>query len=373
MDRKLELVRQKVRRLELPETATAAAEEVIRAKGMVAKVETLRKEWFNDLLHETMDEEYKLAAADPAGHFLKWIAIRAAHRFHVTFRTLHSVADRYGAEVAHKLYVVTWPQEIAWAQRMRLDRNPFTATKAALFLRETEGAPARTFSAIADIYSEAIMRVGYSESEVQELSAEEIRFASELPEFAPLFQRYAARAYADTLAKMTRDQVERLAARAAADENTERRQFAGEGIARKTMRSPMRRSIAMIRSAIGFGLGANELFMAERAYLKKVASGEIEVEPGMRTADAGFMRLLADRARLRSVLDMEPLPDPAESLDALQIARLDARFIDALPPSFQPLACSKAQLDAWKEDVVYGRRAHPYDPVSDLGFKLLGA
>jgi hypothetical protein len=291
----------------------------------------------------------------------------------VTRRTVAAVGGKYGTDTATKLSIVIWPQEIAWAQRMRLDPNPFTATKSALFLRETVGNPSKTFAAISDIYSDAIMRVGYLDSPVQDLSAAEIRFAADLPEFAPLFQRYAARAYADTLKNMTRDQVEKLAQRAAAEENEDRRLVAAEGIARGAQRSPMRRSVSTIRTAIAFKLDSNTTFLLETAFIRKVEAGEVDIEPGQRTADAGFLRLIADPAQRDMVLSMESLPTTADYMDTWEIAHLNGTFLDQLPPSYKPLACNKAQLESWQESVVTGKRPCPYDAVSDLGFFLLGA
>jgi hypothetical protein len=375
IDRKVDLLRQQVALLALKPETMKAAESIVKANRMVSKVvDPLRKEWLNDMVTHPNDGEFRLAASDPDGHFLKWIDLRSKRPYHVTRRTVLAVAEKYKeTNIATKLSIVIWPQEIAWAQRMRLDANPFTATKAALFLRETLGNPSKTFVAIADIYSEAVKHAGYSDSPVQDLSADEIRFASELPEFAPLFQRYAARAYADTLKNMTRDQVEKLAQRAAAEENEDRRLFAAEGIARGAQRSPMRRSVSTIRSAIAFRLDSNTTYLLEKAFIRKVEAGEVDIEPGQRTADGGFLRLLADPAQRDAVLSLESVPSAAEFMNTWEIARLNASYIDQLPPSYKALACTKAQLENWQEAVVMGMRPCPYDAVSDLGFFLLGA
>ncbi|MBY3433773.1 hypothetical protein HFN89_06375 [Rhizobium laguerreae] len=374
IDRKMDLLRQRVASLSIKAETIEAAERIVKANRMVSKiVEPLRKEWLNDMITHPNAGEFRLAASDPDGHFLRWIDLRSRRPYHVTRRTVASVGEKYGTDTASKLSIVVWPQEIAWAQRMRLDPNPFTATKSALFLRETLNNPSKTFSAMADIYSDAIMRVGYTDSPVQDLSAAEIRFATELPEFAPLFQRYAARAYADTLKNMTRDQVEKLAQRAAAEENEDRRLVAAEGIARAAQRSPMRRSVSTIRTAIAFKLDSNTTFLLESAFIRKVEAGDVDIEPGQRTADAGFLRLIADPAQRDAVLSTENVPSTAAYMDTWEIAHLNASFLDQLPPSYTPLACGKAQLGSWQEAVVTGKRPCPYDAVSDLGFFLLGA
>lgn len=373
-DRKLKLLRARVAALAVSPETIARAEEILRANRMTAGVvDSLRREWLNDMLSHPDVGEARLAASNPDAHFLRWIEARSRKRHHVTRRTVEQVAAKYGSETASKLAIVIWPQEIAWAQRMRLDPNPFTATRAALFLRETEGNPSKTFTALADIYSDAVMRVGYLDNPVQDLTAEEIRFSDDLPEFAPLFQRYAARAYSERLENMTRERVEQLAARAAADENNERRLYASATVARLAVKSPMRRTLSVIRTAMSFGIDSNSTYLLEQALLRGVRAGEVAIEPGQRSADGAFLRLLADADQRKAVLAMEPLPSSADYMGIWEIANLDASFIDTLPPSFKALACTKSRLEAWQEEIVECTRPCPYDAVSDLGFYLLGA
>ena len=374
INRKMNLLRERVASLSLSPDTIEKADAVLKSNRIAAKiVDDLRREWLNDMLTHPNAAEFRLAASEPNVHFLKWIEVRARHPYHVTRRTVAAVGEKYGADTASKLSIVVWPQEIAWAQRMRLDSNPFTATKAALFLRETVGNPSKTFAALADMYSDAIMRVGYLDSPVQDISAGEIRFSASLPEFAPLFQRYAARAYADKLKNMTREQMEKLAARAATEENEDRRLLAATDIARGAARSPLRRNLSTIRTAVMFKLSSNETFLLEKAFVRRIEAGEVDIDPGQRSADSGFTRLLADTEGRKTMLAMEPLPSSAEYMDLWEIAHLDRDFISKLPPSYKPLGCTPSSMESWQEAIVEGRRACPFDAVSDLGFFLLGA
>lgn len=374
INKKLDLLRGRVASLALSPDTLSKAEEIVKSNRMMAKVvDPLRREWLNDMLTHPNAGEFRLAVSDPDAHFLKWIETRSRFPYHVTRRTVEALSQKFGADTASKLSIVVWPQEIAWAQRMRLDPNPFTATKAALFLRETMGNPSKTFAALADIYSDAIMRVGYLDCPVQDMSAAEIRFSSTLPEFAPLFQRYAARAYAETLKSMSREQVEKLAARAAVEENEDRRLVAASDIARGALRSPMRRNLSTIRTAVMFKLSSNSTFLLERGFLRKVEAGEVDIDPGMRSADAGFMRLMADAPSRDAVLAMEAIPSDKDYMDIWDIAHLDMEFVSALPPSFKPLAPTSKQMEGWQEAIVEGKRSRPYDAVSDFGFYLIGA
>lgn len=371
IDRKIELLRQRVTSLQLSERTLADAEEIVRTSGMSAKmVDTLRREWLNDMVSHPNPSEFRLAAADPNLHFLNWLKSRIRHRYHVPRRTVAAVSERYGADAAAKLSIVIWPQEIAWAQRLRIDSNPYTSTKAALFLRESEANSAKVFPALSDIYSDAVTMTGYLDSDAQDLSPDEIRFMGELPDFAPLFLRYASRAYADTMKNMTRDQVERLAARAAAEENVDRSRLSAAKIANSNQRAPLRRSVPMIRSAAAAGLDANGMYLLETAFNRLLAAGEIEIDPGMRTADASFIRLLNDKTQRSRLIGMEPLPPTSERMDGLDIARLTRSFCDFLPSS---LKCRPEDFERWQASVVEGSRPLPHDARSDLMFFLLGA
>lgn len=374
VDRRLELVRSRLSQLHLPDEALGRAAEVVReARLPETMVEVLRKEWLNDMVLHPDAGEFRLAASDPSGHFVKWLRARAAHPYHVSWRTVDQVAERYGAENASKLHIVVWPQEIAWAQRTRLDANPFAATKAALFLREAAALPSKLFRVVADLYSDAVTTSGYMDHEAHGLSADEIRFSDSPPEFSPLFLRHAAREYDERLRAMTREQVDRLAARAREDESADRRAAASRRAIRHLERAPFRHSVPMIRSAITFSISPNEAFQIERAFVRMLESGDVGVEPGDRTADGEFLRLIADRSRRKRALSMQPLPAPEARPDALDIARLDAGFLSSLPASFAALDASVARLQDWKTAVIEGGRTVPFDPISDFGFFLLGA
>ena len=374
IDRKIDLLRERVLSLSLSDSIIPQTELMIKKSGLpTSTAESLRKEWLNDMLSHPSSAETRHATSDPSDHFLKWLEERVKHRYHVSRRTVSAIANNYSPEIASKLSIIIWPQEIAWAQRMRLDKNPFTATKAALFLRDIESNPSKVFISIAGIYSDAVMTNGYLDNEVQDFTADEIRFAVNIPEFAPLFQRYAARAYSDALKAMSRDQLKKYASRAADDENNDRRRIASENISRRNTRFPMRYSISIIRSAIAFKLDANKLFLLEKAFNRLLENGEVDVEPGMVTADAGFLKLLANKDRRTSILDMEELPPAADCRTAWDIIHLNAGFSIKMPGGLVSLKVSKDQFSQWQEDVVEGKRPLPYDEYSDIGFFLLGS
>lgn len=372
VEAKAALLRRRVAALALPANAMETAQKVIEAAGMrlPGAAEELRKEWLNDMVAGTDAAEFRHAARDPGKHFVAWIGERAKNRYHVTWRAVDSVARRLGADVASKLILVSWPQEIAWAQRLRLSDNPVIATKAAMFLREAEGSPAKVFGKISDLYAEAVVRLGYSESPAQDLSPFDIRFGTSLPDFNPLFLRYAARNYAQ-IGSMPRERLEKLAARAARDERQERLAVASETAVSAARRFPMRRMLSTVTLAAGLGMSANQLYLAEEAFLARLSAGAIEIETGGRAPQAAFVAAIASPEERMALLAQAATPDLEETEVLWDIANMDRRWLDRLPESYSKWSHRWASaMEGWQAAVVHGEREAPYDPISDFGFYL---
>lgn len=373
VEAKAALLRRRVAALALPDGTMEKAEETVAAAGMrlPGAAEELRKEWLNDMVAGEDAAEFRHATRDPGRHFLAWAAERAKNRFHVTWRSVDAVALRLGADVASRLILVAWPQEIAWAQRLRLSDNPVAATKAAMFLREAEGSPARMFSRIADIYAEAAVRAGYLESPAQDLSPADIRFGAAVPDFNPLFLRYAARAYAQIVGSMARDKLEKLAARAARDERQERAEIAARSAVAAARRFPMRRMLSTLTVAAGLGMTSNELALAEQAFLERVAAGGVEVDSASRSLQAAFVAAIADPLSREALAAEAPVQDSDEAGTLWEVANMDRRWLARLPESYSKWAHRFAEaMPEWQAQVVHGLREAPYDTVSDFGFYL---
>lgn len=371
---KAALLRKRVAALSFPEERLAEAQAIVHAAGMRLPdaVATLRKEWLNDMVATTDSAEFRHASRDPAAHFLAWVRERAKNRFHVSWRAVDAVAARMGPEVASRLALVTWPQEIAWAQRLRLAENPVTATKAAMFLREAEGNPSRMFSKIADIYGDVFAKAGYSDHVAQEISPSEIRFADAVPDFNPLFLRYAARSYAEVLSSMPRDRIEILAARAARDERQDRDEIAALAAANATRRFPMRRVLAIISAAIAMGISPNELFLLENGFLKQVEQGSVEVAEGGRTPQAAFVTAISNDTKRAELVATSVRPDVEDAEIMWDVVHLDRRWLDAMPESYRKWSHVWVRLmENWQADIVEERREAPFDLISDFGFYLM--
>lgn len=371
------LLRRRAAALALSPDDFARAEEAVRNAGMrlPGATETLRKEWLNDLVASKDGAEFRAAARDPGGHFLRWVSDRAKDRFRVSWRAVEAVSQRIGQEAAARFAVVVWPQEIAWAQRTRLSDNPMSATKAAMFLREAEGNPSKVFTGLSDIYADQALKASYSESPVHESSPDEIRFADDIQDFSPLFLRYAARAYAEILHTMPREKIEALGARAAREEEADRRRIRSASAALRARRFPMRRILTVIASATSMGLSPNEVYLLEDAFLSALDAGEIGTEPGNSVPHAEFIACISD-PEARALLGASvPCPEPVPSETLWEVANLDLRWIETHPASWGErwsLPARRAAFLAWQEEVVNEARETPLDPMSDFGFFLMG-
>jgi len=377
VEAKTRILKRRVEALQLPEGTMKEVEQILQAEGMKlpGAAEALRVEWLNDMVAHESAAEFGHAARNPRQHFVEWARVRAKRRYHVSYRSVGVVERRLGSSVATQIAMMVWPQEIAWAQRMRLDRNPLVATKAALFLREAEGQPGKVFEKIADAYSNACLKPDYADHPAHSMSASEIRFSSFVPEFTPLFLRYAARAYADRLHGMTRETLAKLAAVASRDEQEDRDTEAGRQSARIAQLSPMRRMLPVISAAHSARMSPNELCQLEKVFVTLLERGSIKVEAGTGSPHATFMSVIADPARRNGMLLASPARGAGEDPDSLawEVVNLKAgAWLPTLPESFARMATRLAPaMEAWQIEIAEERREAPLDAVSDFGFFLV--
>ncbi|NTF17233.1 hypothetical protein G6L37_02155 [Agrobacterium rubi] len=372
---KVSLIQKRVSALGFSERVFKDADRIVEKSGMTLPgiVDELWKEWLNDLVATTNGAEYRTAARDPGGHFLDWLRVRATRRFHVTWRAMDKLSRAYGPEVATHFTSIIWPQEIAWAQRMRTFDNPHVATRAALFLRETEGKPSKTFEALSDIYAETIRTIIEIDSPAKDLTPEEIRFSENLPDHTPMFLRYASRAYKDVLDPMDRERIELLADRARRDEMADRAAGIARQMAAAARLNPMRQSTSVISAAISLGIGPNELYLAETAFLDRLERGDVVIEPGLRTPQMAFITAISDRKSRKVLVSSSISPEIDPPVDIWEVANLDRRWLADLPQGFSVFQGLRASFESWKLAIVQGSRNIPYDRISDFGFFISGS
>lgn len=372
---KASLISKRVSALAFSERVFVDAEKIVTRLGLKlpGAAKELWKEWLNDLVATTNTAVFRAAARDPGGNFLEWLKVRATRRFHVTWRALEKLSRTFGPEIATRFISIVWLQELAWAQRMRLFDNPHVATKAALFLRETEGNPSKTFSALAEIYADVATRLSDFDNPAQELAPESIRFDDDLPDFTPLFLQYASKAYKDVLSRMDRSMIQKLADRARSDELSERDLETAREMAATTRLFPMRQVTSVITAAISFGIGPNELFLIENAFIDRIERGETRIERGVRTPQTIFLTAIADRKNRKMLVSASISPEIDPTADIWEIARIDRRWLDCLPSGYRVFPGLRDLLEQWKLEIVEGRRNIPYDRISDFGFFITGA
>ena len=370
--KKASLIARRVSALAFNERVFRDADRIVERAGIRTPDarQELWKEWLNDLVATENSAEYRQATRDPGLHFLEWLRVRATRRFHVTWRSLDKLSRSYGPEIATYFASVVWPQEIAWAQRMRLFDNPHVATRAAMFLRETEGKPSKTFDALSMLHADAIRSLGAEDETARALSPQEIRFGEDLPDFTPLFLQYAGTAYREVLESMDRQKIELLAARARRDEMVERDLDMARSLAASTRASPMRHSTSVISAAISLGVGPNELYLAETAFVERLERGDLPVERGLRTPHAAFVAAISDRKNRRALVSASIAPELDPNVDGWEIAHLDKRWLEGLPKGYSAFPGRPRLLEEWKEAIVEGRRNIPYDRISDFGFYI---
>lgn len=369
-DVKANLLRKRVSRLQLAPETMAKAESVLAetALSMAGAAEQLRKEWLNDLVASTDAGAFSHATRDPDNHFLAWLKDRARNPFHVSYRAVDSLAQRLGPEIAARVALVIWPQEIAWAQRFRVSENPVTATKAAMFLREAVGNPSRLFGKIADLYGDALIKSSYSDHIAHDYSPIDIRLEPDMPEFSPLFLTYAARSYSDLLLEMPREKIEALANRAHKDEMNDRGLIEAQNALEKIERFPMRRMQSVVSLSISLGLTPNSLFLAETGFLSLLKDGEISIVDDAVATFASLLSSDIDRERLIHLGDK-----PTIDAEEIQwgIAHLDKNWLSKLPSSQQKEGKSLLPyMEKWQFAIVEDQRETPYDPISDFCFFL---
>lgn len=368
--RKVALIQKRSAALNFSDRVFNDAERIVQKAGLTLPgiVEELWKEWFNDMVGTRNGSEYRKAARDPGGHFLEWLRVRATRRFHITWRAIDKLSRAYSPEVAAHFTSIIWPQEIAWAQRMRTFSNPHVATRAALFLRETEGKPAKTFEALSEIYADTVRTIVDIDSPAADLTPAEIRYGEDLPDHTPLFLRYAAKAYKERLDPMDREKLELLADRASRDELSDRALGIAKKMAAAARLNPMRQSPSVISAAISLGIGPNELYLAETAFLDRLERGEVTIEPGLRSPQLAFINQISDKKSRKVLVSASIAPEIDPPVDKWEIANLDKRWVADLPTGFAVFGALRAKLEIWKSAIVDGQRNIPYDRVSDFGF-----
>lgn len=346
-----------------------AADQKIQRK----RVERYYQEWLFEMADSARNDDYFLATRNPQEQFSRWVAARILDPFFVSKGIRDILYQRYQVDVANKIFMIIWPQEIAWAQRFRLDSNAYTATKAALFLSQAQDDTKSVFLSIADLHAEAFMTMDYNRSHFQEMSPEEIRNSPELADFTPLFLMHANRNYVEKLSKLTATDFEKYASVAAQLEKNERQGVMRLRLVAHARKFPLRRTLPVLATARTHNISPNELYLLEEYFLHQVEKKEIEVIPGSDTALPIFIAFISDRRGIkRTIMEAANFAGPAaKAIDQLGVLNLRNWWIDQLPDGYRNLGNLVTGFSEWREAMIDETRKMPFDPVSDFGYFLL--
>jgi hypothetical protein len=346
-----------------------AAEHKVQRK----RVERYYQEWLFEMADSARNDDYFLSTRNPKEQFSRWVAARISDPFFVSKGIRDILHQRYQVDVANKIFMIIWPQEIAWAQRFRLDSNSYTATKAALFLSQAQDDTKTVFLSIADLHAEAFMTMDYNRSHFQEMSPEEIRNSPELADFTPLFLMHANRNYIEKLSKLDSADFQKYATVAAQLEKNERQGVMRSRLVDHARKFPLRRTLPVLAAARAHNISANELFLLEEYFLDQMEKKLIDVVPGSGTALPIFVAFISDRRGIkRTIMEAANFAGPnAKAIDQLGVLSLRNWWIDQLPDGYRNLGNVVTGFSEWREAMIDEDRMMPFDAVSDFGYFLL--
>ncbi len=207
------------------------------------------------------------------------------------------------------------------------------------------------------------------------MSPDEIRNSEELPDFTPLFMRYANHAFEEKISSLTPAMFEQFAKRAALDETSDRQRDMRLQIVEQARRFPMRRFPSVIATARKHKISPNEIFMLEAYFLGQIEDGKMDIPPGSVSAIPLFISFLTDRKLVRaSLLEAAKFSsDIALPTDVWSVVNLQRGWLEQLPSSYREVCDLLMPFQAWKSAVVEGKRPLPIDAVSDFGFFIMEA
>jgi hypothetical protein len=363
-----------VRSLRVSPATMDRSRSVAEAAGVMdaEAAQKLYREWVNDLVAFVGHPQMAEAARNPDHAFLQWLGSRLTNPFHVTCRAHDAVRARYGGEAALLFAEVRWPQEVAWAHRMRGHDNDRIVFLAGMWLKAAKRDPAKLFRGLVRCYAEeASLDPHYARSDVHLCDAGEIRGgAVDDRHWRPLWLRFAEREFGPMANGMPRQKLTLLAQQVRETEFRERLADKRSGWAGRLRAARPALMLAVLQAAIDHGLSSDDLAAAEKAFIADVESGAVDIDGQPHPAWRLFLRTLPDWQ------GRSPVPDPGEAEERVAAVQgMSPAWTDALPADFLRLgAADQRRLLAWFDAVASDRtRAAPSDPAVDYGMWLVAA
>ncbi len=377
------LVRKRADALGLDRAARRAAEDLVAHASQRMSEETginrafsevrLYKEWRNDLLAKPGDDQNPWAriTADPATPYMGWLDWRLAHPFHVSYRVVDAAARRMGVSTANLLVDIRWPQEVAWARRIRKSADERDVLVGHRFLLAAIADASSEFAKLAGAYAQASDDPAYVLAPEHDYAADEVAAGYGSPDFGPLFLRHGRAVLADRLGRMSAKELRASAAVARRSEDTERGNRARRRAAANVRAANMARSPGIISIAVEAGLGADGLVDAQAEFARLVEAGAVPVPPDVGLPYEEFCAWLRT-AQAPSQTLLMPGDDLSGETELLGIVSNPIDWVRSLPRDYHDMGASDPRrFHRWLAPIASRERAFPRDAVVDYGFQLV--
>lgn len=351
-------------RLDLSADCLARAGEMV---GNAARLDGLRREWLSDVVALGRGDRVQNAALrDPDGTFMPWLADRLERPFHVTFRSREAVKRRFGEAMAMRM-TVRWPQEVAWADKLRSDPNDRVSVLAALALEHARREPAEAFERLAEICAGASGGDPvYARSRNHELAAAEILAGHGEPTFTPLCLRLADALFGAKLARMPAERLAEVAAKGRTDEASDRRRAAVEAFLARIRRQPPARLVSVIAAAVRSDVCADALLDLERRYVADVVAGRTDP-----ATSAAHLELIGRIEAHGTDPDGPPVDAQEAARRRAAVEALDEDWLKDFPSDLQLHGAHRRRFEAWRGAIRSGARFPAADPMVDLAHFLM--
>lgn len=351
-----------------PETALQVAEILADSNSKEMDYNRLYQEWVNETVVVLSQVGNKDVLQDPDAAFVAWVRNRVKSPFHIGLNVHNAVRTAYGDEVSLAFRNAIWPQEIAWAQRMRGDESERIAVLAETWLKATTRDAARMFRSMIEIYvGQASFDASYIKSPLNLLSVDEILDGDiTTAHWRPLWLRSAEKEFGAKINQLPRVTMAKMADRIrllSTNEKTARRNARFASHLRRFRPSLVP---GVMRAAVRNALSSDDLILGESDFIGRVSSGVIPLETSRLPGWQIFLTEIKRWAGMSPMLD-----------EAGRNARIQAVFMlppywhDGVPSEFKDIGGSQDEMVRWASDIISGLRYPPSDHLVDYGLWLI--
>jgi len=363
----MEFLIQRKALLSVPEIAMDEARK--RCEGHGLDVSVLHNEWINDTL--SSQPAYEMALEDVPKSFLAWVDRKIEDPFLLPAMASKVASLRLDHD-AMRFCTIVWPQELAWAHRLRRSEDAVVAILSDGFLRRARKDVMSQFKALFPVYLVACEEFDYLRSQVHDLTPEQIRLGMGDNNFDPVFLRYARSAFESLVSKlMERDEIDKIVESVRNSEVKEVQKILRSKTAQLMERSRLTRMISIIRTAMDIGLDSDRLDLAYVSFLQEIENGAVHLDVNGGLPDGEFRAWLRVQKFKRMTMP-ETFRTNAADESLGEIVRAPIGWVDRLPQEYLDLGGRTPRIfQEWLSPIVKDIRSAPRDFVLDYGFHLV--